>query len=56
MKIAVELSKNTEDAGPKTSYPNPIRHSAGPQLDVILRTPTGSPYQNPFPEPLDLST
>ena len=56
MKIAMELSKHTEDAGPKTSHPNPIHPSAGPQLDVILRTPTGSPHQNPFPKPLDLST
>ena len=56
MKTAMELSKHTEDAGPKTSHPNPIHPSAGPQLDVILRTPTGSPHQNPFPKPLDLST
>ena len=34
---------------------NPIRPSTGPRLDVILRTPTGSPHQNLFPEPLDLS-
>ena len=55
MKIAMELSKHTEDAGPKTSHPNPIHPSAGPQLDVILRTPAGPPHQNLFPKSLDLS-
>ena len=55
MKIATELSKHTEDAGPKTSHPNPIHPSAGPQLDVILRTPAGPPHQNLFPKSLDLS-
>ena len=56
MKIATELSKHTEDAGPKTSHPNPIHPSAGPQLDVILRTSAGPPHQSPLPKPLDLST
>ena len=55
MKIATELSKHTEDAGPKTSHPNPIHPSAGPQLDVILRTPAGPSHQNLFPKFLDLS-
>jgi hypothetical protein len=48
--------QHTEDAGPKTSHLNPIHPSAGPQLDVILRTPTGPPHRSPFPKPLDLST
>ena len=56
MKTATKLSKHTEDAGPKTSHPNPIHPSAGPQLDVILRTPTGSPRRNPLPKPVDLGT
>ena len=55
MKTATKLSKHTEDAGPKTSHPNPIHPSAGPQLDVILRTPAGPSHQNLFPKFLDLS-
>ena len=45
-----ETQQHTKDAGPKTSHLNPVHPSAGPRLDVILGTPTGSPHQNPLPQ------